>query len=408
MTSSAFDVLKERGFIAQLTHEKEIAQILKDKKVVFYTGFDPTADSLHVGSLIPIMTMAHFQKHGHTPIVLVGGGTALIGDPTGKEEMRQLMTQETINTNIARIKDQIAHFIEFKDDRAIMVNNGDWIRSINYVDFLRNIGKHFSVNRMLTAECFKLRLEKGLSFLEFNYMLLQAYDFLLLHQKYNCTLQVGGDDQWSNILAGVDLIRRKEQKEAFGMTINLITTSDGKKMGKTEKGAVWLSPEKTSPYEYYQYWRNTHDGDVKKFLYMFTFLEKGEIEKLGALKDSEINEAKKVLAFEATKLLHGAENAKKAKEAARQLFEFQKGEGGAVPTTELKLSAPVQAVDLFLSAGIISSKTEGRKLIGQSGLSVNGKVVKANHTTVSRDDADEQGIIILKKGKKTYHHIKVV
>ncbi|MBL8026754.1 MAG: tyrosine--tRNA ligase, partial [Fibrobacteres bacterium] len=293
--STAYDILKKRGFLAQLTHEKEIIELFASKKLTFYAGFDPTADSLHVGHLLPIMAMAHMQRQGHRPIALLGGATAMIGDPTGKDEMRNMLSTETIDGNIKAIGKQMAHFLDFSEGKAVLVNNGDWIRPINYVSFLREIGVHFSVNRMLTAECFKQRLEKGLTFLEFNYMLLQAYDFLHLNREYGCILEVGGDDQWSNILAGADLIRRKEHKDAFGLTFNLIMTSDGRKMGKTEKGAVWLDPARTSPYDYYQYWRNVQDADTVRFLNLFTFLPDEEIAKLATLKDQEINEAKKIL-----------------------------------------------------------------------------------------------------------------
>ncbi len=405
--SSAFDELSERGFIAQLTHEDEIRDLLKNHKVVFYAGFDPTADSLHVGHLLPIMAMSHLQRAGHKPIALVGGGTAMIGDPTGKEEMRQMLTTEGIDSNILSIKTQLAHFIDFSNDHAILVNNGDWIREINYVEFLREIGVHFSVNRMLTAECFKMRMEKGLSFLEFNYMLLQAYDFLLLNRKYGCTLQVGGDDQWSNILAGADLIRRKEQKEVYGMTFKLITTSSGKKMGKTEKGAVWLDPRKTSPYEYFQYWRNVDDGDVIKFLNLFTYLERAELDRLSQLKGEELNEAKKILAFEATKIVHGEEEALKAKMAALSLFEGG-GDTGNVPETEFKLVPETTVLDLFLAAGLISSKSDGRKLIQQSGLTMNNDILKKHDTSVTMESANNDGLIVLKKGKKSYHNIRLV
>jgi tyrosyl-tRNA synthetase len=404
--ASAFDVLSERGFIAQLSHEDEIRALLAGKKVTFYAGFDPTADSLHMGHLLPIMAMAHLQQHGHRPIALVGGGTALIGDPSGREEMRQILTPADVDRNIAHIKKQLGRFIDFKKNRARLVNNGDWLRDINYVSFLRDIGVHFSVNRMLTAECFKQRLEKGLSFLEFNYMLLQAYDFLHLFHEHGCVLQVGGDDQWANILAGADLIRRKEQKAAYAMTFNLITTSSGKKMGKTEKGAVWLDPAKTTPYDYYQYWRNTHDGDVKKFLYLFTFLPKAEVEKLGALRDQEVNESKKVLAFEATKIVHGAGEAEKAQKAAQALFE--KGvSGGSIPVFECPSGADALLLDLLPKSGIVGSKTEARKLINQKGLTVDGETVKDFFVKVGDLDKDGDGLIEVRKGKKTVKIFKI-
>jgi tyrosyl-tRNA synthetase len=405
--SSAFDTLKERGFLAQLTHENEIKELLSNSKLTFYAGFDPTADSLHVGHLLPIMAMSHMQRHGHKPVALVGGGTAMIGDPSGKQDMRKMLTTEDIDNNIAAIKKQLAHFIDFSDNKALLVNNGDWLREVNYVEFLRDIGVHFSVNRMLSAECFKIRLEKGLTFLEFNYMLFQAYDFLLLNQKYGCTLQIGGDDQWSNILAGADLIRKKERKDAFGMTFQLITTADGKKMGKTEKGALWLDPNRTSPYEYYQYWRNVQDADTAKFLNLFTFLPIDEIKRLASLKSAEINEAKKVLAFEATSIVHGKEAAEAAQKAALSLFSGE-SDGGSIPTVEFKISSNTTVLDIFLAGELIQSKSEGRKLIAQSGLTVNGNIVTTHEMAITEDLADTNGIIALKKGKKSHCHIKLL
>ncbi|OGS37709.1 MAG: tyrosine--tRNA ligase [Elusimicrobia bacterium RIFOXYB2_FULL_49_7] len=405
--ASVFDILKERGFLAQLTHEEEIQHLLASNKVTLYAGFDPTSDSLHVGHLLPIMAMAHFQHHGHLPIALVGGGTAMIGDPTGKEEMRQMLTPESIDININALQQQLSHFIDFSENHAKMVNNGDWIRSLNFVEFLREIGPHFSVNRMLTAECFKLRLERGLSFIEFNYMLLQAYDFLLLNKKYGCQLQIGGDDQWSNILAGIDLIRRKERKEAYGLTLTLITTASGKKMGKTEKGAVWLSSTKTSPYDYYQFWRNTDDKDVKRFLSLFTFLPMEEIEALAALSGQDINTAKKALAFEATAIVHGKEAAAKAAETTTALFETG-GNTANAPTTEIRLSESLAVLDLFLAAGLITSKSEGRKLIGQKGLSLNDETLSGWDMKITRELADKEGFLLLRKGKKLFHRIKLM
>ncbi|HAA63924.1 MAG TPA: tyrosine--tRNA ligase, partial [Thermoanaerobacter sp.] len=313
---SVLDVLQERGYIQQMTHEEEIRELLEKEKITFYIGFDPTADSLHVGHFLQIMVMSHMQKAGHRPIVLIGGGTAMVGDPSGRTDMRKILTREEINRNAEAFKKQMQRLIDFSDGKAIMANNADWLLNLNYIEFLRDIGVHFSVNRMLTAECFKSRLERGLSFLEFNYMLMQAYDFLELNKRYNCVMQMGGDDQWSNIIAGIELIRKKEGKQAYGMTFTLLTTSEGKKMGKTEKGAVWLDPNKTSPYEFYQYWRNIADADVEKALALLTFLPMDEVRRLGALKDKEINEAKKVLAYEVTKLIHGEEEAIKAQKAA--------------------------------------------------------------------------------------------
>ena len=308
---NAYDVLSERGFIKQVTHEG-LREMLEKEKVTFYIGFDPTADSLHVGHFVALMAMAHMQRAGHRPVALIGGGTCMIGDPSGKTDMRKMMSIEQIDENANKFKKQIGKFLDFSDGKALMVNNADWLRGLNYIEFLREVGAHFSVNRMLTAECYKRRMEKGLTFLEFNYMLMQAYDFLELNREYGCTLQMGGDDQWSNILAGADLIRRKEQKAAFGMTFTLLLKSDGKKMGKTESGALWLDPEKTSPYEFYQYWRNVDDADVEKCLALLTFLPMDEVHRLGSLKDEKINEAKEVLAYELTSMIHGKDEADKA------------------------------------------------------------------------------------------------
>ena len=316
----AYDILKERGFIAQATDEQAIRNLLNNERVVFYIGFDPTADSLHIGHFLQLIVMSHLQKAGHKPIALLGGGTAMIGDPTGKTDMRRIMTREEIDYNASCFKKQMSKFVDFTNDRAIMVDNYEWLSKLEYIPFLREIGMHFSVNRMLTAECFKSRLEKGLSFIEFNYMLMQSYDFLLLRRKYGCVLQLGGDDQWSNIISGVDLIRRKEMGEAYGMTFNLLTTNEGKKMGKTEKGAIWLDENKTSPFDFYQYWRNIDDAEVIKCLKLLTFLPMEEINKLGKLKDAEINKAKEVLAYEVTKIVHGEKKATDAKVASRALF----------------------------------------------------------------------------------------
>ena len=322
--SNVLDTLLERGYIKQFTHEEETRELLEKEKITFYIGFDPTADSLHVGHFITMMFMAHMQRAGHRPIALIGGGTAMVGDPSGKTDMRKMLTKEEIENNVASIKKQMEKFIDFSDDKAILANNADWLLKLNYVDFLREVGVHFSVNRMLTAECFKQRLEKGLSFLEFNYMLMQGYDFYVLNQKYNCKMELGGDDQWSNMIAGVELVRRKAQGQAMAMTCTLLTNSQGQKMGKTVGGALWLDPKKTSPYDFYQYWRNVDDADVEKCLRLLTFVPMDEIKKLAALEGAAINEAKKVLAFEVTKLIHGEEEAKKAQSAAESLF----GAGG--------------------------------------------------------------------------------
>jgi tyrosyl-tRNA synthetase len=401
---SAFDVLKERGFVQQLTHEDEIRELLEKEKVTFYIGFDPTADSLHVGHYVTLMAMAHMQRAGHRPIALIGGGTAMIGDPSGKTDMRKMLTKEDIENNVAAFKKQMGRLIDFSDDKAIMANNADWLLELNYVNFIREIGVHFSVNRMLTAECFKQRLEKGLSFLEFNYMLMQGYDFLELNRRYGCVLQLGGDDQWSNILAGADLIRRKEGKAAYGMTFTLLTTSEGKKMGKTEKGAVWLDAEKTSPYEFYQYWRNVGDADVEKCLSLLTFVPMDEVRRLSSLKDKEINEAKKVLAFEVTKLVHGEEEAQKAKTAAEALFGCGK-DMSSVPTSTISrelLGTPI--LDVLAATGIIPSKSEGRRLIQQGGLVVNDEQVKDINTLVT-EDFFQDGKMLVRRGKKNYNQI---
>lgn len=402
--SSVYDVLLERGYIKQLTHEEEIKELLEKEKVTFYIGFDPTADSLHVGHFLQLMVMAHMQKAGHTPIALIGGGTAMIGDPTGKSDMRKMMTREDIEYNSNCFKNQMSKFIDFSEGKAIMVNNGDWLLNLNYVNFIREIGVHFSVNKMLTAECFKQRLERGLSFLEFNYMLMQGYDFLELNKRFGCVMELGGDDQWSNILAGVDLIRRKESKPAFGMTFTLLTNSEGKKMGKTEKGAVWLDKEKTSPYEFYQYWRNVNDADVEKCLALITFLPMDEVRKLGKLEGSEINEAKKVLAYEVTKLIHGEEEAEKAKAAAEALFSGG-GDMSNVPTDTISRDLLDKALlDVLVQLKIIPSKGEGRRLIQQNGLSINDeRVSDINRLLSEKDFAD--GFALIKRGKKNYNRI---
>ena len=399
---NVYDVLKERGLIAQVTHEEEIRELLGKEKVTFYIGFDPTADSLHVGHFLQMVVMRHMQMHGHRPIALVGGGTGHIGDPSGRTDMRQMMTTEIIDHNCECFKKQLSSVIDFSDDKAIMVNNADWLLKLNYVDFLRDIGSCFSVNKMLTAECFKQRLEKGLSFLEFNYMLMQSYDFLMLSREYDCKIELGGDDQWSNILGGIDLCRRKDQKQVYGMTFTLLTNSEGKKMGKTQSGALWLDPEKTSPYDFYQYWVNVDDADVIKCLKLLTFLPLEEIDAMAEYKDAEINKAKKILAYEVTKLVHGEEEAEKAKAAAEAVF----GAGASsenMPSTEID-SADVQILDVMVQAGIIASKGEGRRLIQQGGVSLNGeKVTDANYALSASDF--ENGEAVIKKGKKVFHRI---
>jgi tyrosyl-tRNA synthetase len=402
--SSVIDVLVERGFIKQFTHENETRELLEKEKISFYIGFDPTADSLHVGHFLALMLMSHMQKAGHRPIVLVGGGTAMVGDPTGKTDMRKMLTREDIEQNVKCIKEQMGRFIEFEDGKAILANNADWLMNLNYIEFLRDIGVHFSVNRMLTAECFKQRLEKGLSFLEFNYMLMQGYDFLELNKRYNCVMQLGGDDQWSNMIAGVELIRRKENKPAFAMTATLLTTSEGKKMGKTEGGAVWLDPEKTTPYDFYQYWRNVEDADVERCLSLLTFVPMDEVRRLGSLKDSEINKAKKILAYEVTKLVHGEEEAKKAEKASEALF----GSGSDmsnVPTVSITKDMLGEALlDALVYTKIIPSKSEGRRLIQQGGIVLNDEKVSDVNAKIQESDFKD-GSILLKRGKKKFYKI---
>ena len=403
---SVLDILKERGFIQQLTHEDEIAELLNKEKITFYIGFDPTADSLHVGHFLGMMVMAHMQQAGHRPVCLIGGATAMIGDPSGKTDMRKMLTREDIEHNGERFKKQMQRFIDFSDDKALMMNNADWLLQLNYVEFIRDIGIHFSVNRMLTAECFKQRMDKGLSFLEFNYMLMQGYDFLELNRRCNCIMQMGGDDQWSNILAGADLIRRKESKPAYGLTFTLLATSDGRKMGKTEKGALWLDAEKTSPYDFYQYWRNIDDADVEKCLALLTFLPMNEVRRLGALQDKEINIAKKTLAFEVTKLIHGQAEAEKAQQAAEALF------GGAgslenVPTVSIANALlGTKLLDVLAGTGIVASKSEGRRLIQQGGLYI-GDIKVSDPDFLLAADLFENNSLLIRKGKKTYHRIIV-
>ncbi len=401
---SVFDTLKERGYIAQLTHEEEIRELLEKEKVTFYIGFDPTADSLHVGHFIAMMFMAHMQKAGHRPIALVGGGTGMIGDPSGRTDMRQMLTKEDIAHNVSCIKKQMEKFIDFSDEKAILVNNADWLLELNYVDFLREVGAYFSVNRMLSAECFKQRYEKGLSFLEFNYMLMQGYDFYVLNQKYNCKMQLGGDDQWSNMIAGMELIRRKESKSAFAMTCTLLTNSEGKKMGKTQKGALWLDAKKTSPYEFYQYWRNVADADVEKCLSLLTFVPMDEVRRLSALEGSAINEAKKVLAFEVTKLIHGEEEATSAQKATEALFEGS-GNFDNVESVEIPSDSIGKALlDILFETNIIPSKSEGKRLVKQGGLYVNNEKVEDFNLSLSEDMFSE-GYLLIRKGKKKYNKI---
>ena len=405
---NAFEVLKERGFIEQMTHPEEIEQLFKNEKITFYIGFDPTADSLHVGHFLTVMAMSHMQRCGHRPICLMGGGTGMVGDPTGKTDMRRMMTVDEIDHNVNCFKKQLSRFIDFSDDKAIIVNNGDWLRNLNYIEFLREIGSVFSVNKMLTAECFKTRMEKGLSFLEFNYMIMQSYDFLELNKRYGCVMQLGGNDQWSNILGGVDLIRRKENKPAYGMTFQLLTNSEGKKMGKTEKGAVWLDPEKTSHYEFYQYWRNVGDKDVEKCLRLLTFLPMDEVRRLGALEGSEINKAKEVLAYELTKIVHGEEEAKKADVAAKALF-MGGSDGGSIPTTEVA-SADLENMDILsalVTTKLTPSRSEARRAVQQGGVKVNDEKISDVDFKIT-EDLFKDGIVTLQRGKKSFHRLKLV
>ncbi len=401
--ANVFDILKERGLIAQTTHEDEIRELLGREKVTFYIGFDPTADSLHVGHFLQMVVMRHMQDAGHRPIALVGGGTGMVGDPSGRTDMRQMMTVETINHNCERFKKQLSTIVDFSEGKAIMVNNADWLRNLNYIEFLRDIGSCFSVNEMLRAKCFQTRLEKGLSFIEFNYMLMQSYDFLQLYKEYGCQMELGGDDQWSNILGGIDLVRRKENKQVYGMTFALLTTSDGKKMGKTAKGALWLDPEKTTPYEFYQYFRNVGDDDVIRCLKLITFVPMDEINRLAKLEGQELNEAKRILAYEVTKLVHGEEEAKKAMDTAESLFSANKSAEN-MPTTELSLTeAEYGLLDVMLEAKLIPSKGEGRRLIQQGGVSVNDEKITDVAYMLSADSLREG--VIIKKGKKVYHRV---
>lgn len=408
---SVLETLKERGFLQQCTDEPGLAKLLKEQSVTFYCGFDPTADSLHCGSLMPIMAMAHLQKAGHKPVAIIGGGTAMVGDPSGKTELRKLLTPDEIAHNGRGILGQLQRYLALDGERGRFVNNADWLMPLKYIDFLRDIGRYFKVNEMIKAEAYRQRLEReeGLSFIEFNYQLLQAYDFLLLHQQHGCLLQIGGDDQWSNILAGADLIRKLETKQAFGLTFPLLTTARGEKMGKTASGAVWLAAERTSPYQYYQYWINTDDRDVERFLAYFTFLPMDEVRKLGRLQGQELNGAKKVLAFEATKLCHGEAAAEKAKADTAALFAGGGGDLSAVPTTKLDraaLAAGVPFVELMVTTGLAESKNAARRLIQQGGAYLNDKAV-SDPNLIVKDDALDGDALLLRQGKKKYHRIVV-
>ena len=400
-----YDELVARGLIAQVTNEEEIKKLINAGKAVFYIGFDPTADSLHVGHFMALCLMKRLQMAGNKPIALIGGGTAMIGDPSGRTDMRQMMTKETIEHNCECFKKQMSRFIDFSDDKALMVNNADWLLDLNYIEFIRDVGSHFSVNRMLSAECYKQRMEKGLSFLEFNYMIMQSYDFMALYEKYGCNLEFGGDDQWSNMLGGTELIRRKLGKDAHAMTINLLLNSEGKKMGKTQKGAVWLDPEKTTPFEFFQYWRNVDDGDVIKCLKMLTFLPLEQIQEMEAWEGSQLNKAKEILAYELTNLVHGEEEAVKARDAAKALFSS--GNAANMPSYTIKdedlTDGSIDILSLLYVSGLVPSKSEARRAVQQGGVSVNGEKVTDIKTAYTANDFAED--MVLKKGKKNFRKI---
>jgi len=406
---TTYDELVARGLIAQVTDEEEIKELVNDGKAVFYIGFDPTADSLHVGHFMALCLMKRLQMAGNKPIALIGGGTAMIGDPSGRTDMRQMMTKETIAHNVDCFKKQMSRFIDFSEGKALLVNNADWLLDLNYVELLRDVGPHFSVNRMLTAECYKQRMERGLSFLEFNYMIMQSYDFYALFRKYGCNMQFGGDDQWSNMLGGTELIRRKLGKDAYAMTINLLLNSEGKKMGKTQSGAVWLDPNKTSPFDFYQYWRNVADADVLKCLRMLTFLPLEQIEEMDHWEGSRLNEAKEILAFELTKLVHGEEEAQRAQEGARALFA---GGGNTANMPEVQLSdedfenGEIGILRLLVKAGLASSNGEARRNVEQGGVSVDGEKITDVKAQIAKDSIGEDGIV-LKRGKKKFMRIVV-
>jgi len=407
---TVYDVFIERGFVEQVTDEKRIPEILGGK-VTCYIGFDPTASSFHVGNLVPIMSLAHMQKAGHRPIALVGGGTGLVGDPSGKDEMRQILTYEAINRNADAQKKQFSQFLNFSEDQALLLNNADWLTRLNYINFLRDIGVHFSVNRMLATESIKNRLETGLSFIEFNYQLLQAYDFWHLFKNYDCVIQMGGSDQWGNIVAGIDLIRRIEGKQAYGMTFPLIMTADGRKMGKTEKGAVWLDSQRTSSYEYYQFWINTDDRDVERFLALFTFLPMEKVREYGKLEGADIRKAKEVLAFEATQIVHGEEEATKARNASRVLFSKAVGDEASIPTTSIdreKMSRGIPVFKLFEITGLCSSGSEARRLIEQGGGYLEGRRLEDPGLVITINDFKGSNTIQLTAGKKKFHRIKLL
>ena len=403
---TVFEELKERGLLAQLTDEEEIKELINNGKATFYIGFDPTADSLHVGHFMALCLMKRLQMAGNKPIALIGGGTAMIGDPSGRTDMRSMMTKETIQHNCDCFKKQMEKFIDFSDGKAIMVNNADWLLDLNYVDVLREVGAHFSVNRMLTAECYKQRMEKGLSFLEFNYMIMQSYDFYALYQKYGCNMQFGGDDQWSNMLGGTELIRRKLQKDAYAMTITLLLNSEGKKMGKTQKGAVWLDPNKTTPFEFYQYWRNVADADVLKCIRMLTFLPMEEIRKMDSWEGSQLNTAKEILAFELTKLVHGEEEAVKAQESARALFSAGNAEN--MPTVQLTddnfVDGKIDICGVLVAAGLAQSRSEARRNVEQGGVTVDGEKVTDVKASYAPETFAGEGVVV-KRGKKNFKKV---
>ena len=401
-----YDELVARGLIAQVTNEEEIKNLINNGKATFYIGFDPTADSLHVGHFMALCLMKRLQMAGNKPIALIGGGTAMIGDPSGRTDMRQMMTKETIDHNVECFKKQMSRFIDFSEGKALLVNNADWLMDLNYIEVLREVGAHFSVNRMLTAECYKQRMEKGLSFLEFNYMIMQSYDFYMLYQKYGCNMQFGGDDQWSNMLGGTELIRRKLGKNAYAMTINLLLNSEGKKMGKTQSGAVWLDPKKTSPFDFYQYWRNVSDADVLKCLRMLTFLPLEQINEMDQWEGSQLNTAKEILAYELTNLVHGEEEAKKAQEGARALFS--KGNAADMPTSQLEESdladGGIDLISLLQKSGLVTSRSEGRRAIEQGGVSVDGEKITDIKFVLPGEKLEGDGIV-LKRGKKNFRKV---
>ncbi|WP_270485301.1 tyrosine--tRNA ligase [Blautia massiliensis (ex Durand et al. 2017)] len=406
---TVWEELKARGLIAQVTDEDEIKEMVNNGKATFYIGFDPTADSLHVGHFMALCLMKRLQMAGNRPIALLGGGTGMIGDPSGRTDMRQMLTKETIQHNIDCFKQQMSRFIDFSDGKALMVNNADWLMNLNYVELLREVGAHFSVNRMLTAECYKQRMERGLSFLEFNYMIMQSYDFYMLYQKYGCNMQFGGDDQWSNMLGGTELIRRKLGKDAYAMTITLLLNSEGKKMGKTQSGAVWLDPNKTSPFDFYQYWRNVDDADVIKCMRLLTFLPLEEIDEMAKWEGSELNKSKEILAYQLTELVHGEEEAKKAQEGARALFSG--ADTSHMPTTELSEEdfdeeGKIDLITLLVKAELVPSRSEGRRAIQQGGVSIDGEKLTDIYHTVEKDAFAGDGIV-LKRGKKKFKKICV-